>query len=52
MIAARAHHDERALDPSARQKLHTSGAASRGRLLPAARKRLDVRGRSWTKPGP
>lgn len=44
-------HGEIELDASTRQKLQAISAASIDRLLAAERKRLNLRGRSGTKPG-
>jgi hypothetical protein len=50
-IAVLECHGEIELDASTRQKLQAIGAASIDRLLTAHRKRLNVRGRSGTRPG-
>ena len=50
-IAVLERHGEIELDASTRQKLQAISAASIDRLLAADRKRLNVRGRSGTKPG-
>lgn len=51
MIAVLARHGELQLAPATRQKLSAISAASIDRLLAAERRRLNVRGRSGTKPG-
>jgi hypothetical protein len=51
MIAVLERHGELQLDPATRQKLGAISAASIDRLLAAERRRLNVRGRSGTKPG-
>jgi len=51
MIAVLERHGELQLDPGTRQKLCAISAASIDRLLVAERRRLNVRGRSGTKPG-
>lgn len=50
-LAVLERHGEIELDASTRQKLQTISAASIDRLLAGDRKRLNVRGRSGTKPG-
>jgi hypothetical protein len=51
MIAVLERHGELQLDPATRQKLGAISAASIDRLLAPERRRLNVRGRSGTKPG-
>jgi len=51
MIAVLERHGELELAPATRQKLCAISAASIDRLLAAERRRLNVRGRSGTKPG-
>jgi hypothetical protein len=51
MIAVLERHGELQLDPVTRQKLGAISAASIDRLLAPERRRLNVRGRSGTKPG-
>lgn len=50
-IAVLERHGELQLDAATRQKLGAISAASIDRLLAAERRRLNVRGRSGTKPG-
>jgi hypothetical protein len=50
-IAVLERHGELQLDATTRQKLSAISAASIDRLLAAERRRLNVRGRSGTKPG-
>lgn len=50
-IAVLERHGELMLDPATRQKLQAISAASIDRLLAPERRRLNVRGRSGTKPG-
>jgi hypothetical protein len=50
-IAVLERHGELRLDAATRQKLGAISAASIDRLLAAERRRLNVRGRSGTKPG-
>ncbi len=50
-IAVLEQHGELELDAKTRQKLQSISAASIDRLLAAERRRLNVRGRSGTKPG-
>jgi len=50
-IAVLERHGEMQLDAATRQKLGAISAASIDRLLAAERRRLNVRGRSGTKPG-
>lgn len=51
MIAVLERYGELQLDPATRQKLGAISAASIDRLLAPERRRLNVRGRSGTKPG-
>jgi len=51
MVAVLERHGELELAPATRQKLCAISAASIDRLLAAERRRLNVRGRSGTKPG-
>ena len=51
MVAVLERHGELRLAPGTRQKLCAISAASIDRLLAAERQRLNVRGRSGTKPG-
>lgn len=51
LVAVRERHGELQLAPAKRQKLCAISAASIDRLLAAERRRLNVRGRSGTKPG-
>src|ERR1700693_3761944 len=51
IIAVLERHGELQLDPATRQKLCAISAASIDRLLAPERRRLNVRGRSGTKPG-
>ena len=51
MVAVLERHGELQLAPDTRQKLCAISAASIDRLLAAERRRLNVRGRSGTKPG-
>jgi hypothetical protein len=51
LIAVLERHGELQFAPATRQKLCTISAASIDRLLAAERRRLNVRGRSGTKPG-
>jgi hypothetical protein len=51
MIAVLERHGELQLDPATRQKLGAISAASIDRLLAPERRRLNLRGRSGTKPG-
>ena len=51
IVAVLERHGELQLAPATRQKLGAISAASIDRLLAAERRRLNVRGRSGTKPG-
>ena len=51
MVAVLERYGELHVDPSSRQKLCAISAASIDRLLAPERRRLNVRGRSGTKPG-
>ena len=51
MVAVLERYGELQVDPTSRQKLCAISAASIDRLLAAERRRLNVRGRSGTKPG-
>ena len=51
LVARLEHHGELALEPAVRGQLLAMSAASIDRFLAAERRRLEVKGRSGTKPG-